>query len=79
MGEEKGAEGGEKEWGAPGSPRVLLKETVVSPPLVVRLREASPPIPQIFMNSQNEAPRNWEFVLVDIFLQRGSGGDRFIL
>ena len=54
-------------WGAPGGPRVQLNAIVTRPLLVVRLREASPPIPQTEINSVIEAARNWELVLVDIF------------
>jgi hypothetical protein len=45
---------------------VQLKATLVSPPLVVRFSDASPPRTQMLMNSFTEAPRNWEFDL-DIF------------
>ena len=44
-----------------------LKATLVSPPLVVRFSDASPPRTQMLINSFTEAPRNWEFVLKDIF------------
>ena len=79
MEDETGLEGRGVEWGAPGCPRVQLKETVASPPLVLRLREASPPRAQMLMNSLTEAPRNWEFDLEDIFNQMGLAGDRIIL
>ena len=46
---------------------VLLNPMVVKPPLVVRLRDASPPMAQTEMNSVTEAAKNWELVLVDIF------------
>ena len=45
---------------------VQLKATVVRPPLVERLRVASPPIAHICMNSFTDAPRNWEFVLINM-------------
>ena len=44
-----------------------LKATVVRSPGVERLRLASPPRAQTCINSFTEAPRNWEFVLKDIF------------
>ena len=46
---------------------VQLNPMVVKPPLVVRLRDASPPMAQTEMNSVTEAAKNWELVLVDIF------------
>ena len=58
-------EGG-REWGAPGGPRVQLNPTVVTPLLVARLREASPPVAQTDMNSVKEAIKNCELVLVDM-------------
>ena len=45
---------------------VQLKATVVRPPLVERLRVASPPKAHICMNSLTDAPKNWELVLVDM-------------
>ena len=44
-----------------------LNPMVVKPPLVVRLRDASPPMAQTEMNSVTEAAKNWELVLEDIF------------
>ena len=44
-----------------------LNPMVVKPPLVVRLRDASPPMAQTEMNSVTEAAKNWELVLADIF------------
>ena len=44
-----------------------LNMMVVKAPLVVRLRDASPPMAQTEMNSVTEAAKNWELVLVDIF------------
>ena len=46
---------------------VQLNPMVVKPPLVVRLRDASPPMAQTEMNSVTEAAKNWELVLADIF------------
>ena len=46
---------------------VQLNPMVVKPPLVVRLRDASPPMAQTEMNSVTEAAKNWELVLDDIF------------
>ena len=46
---------------------VQLNPMVVKPPLVVRLRDASPPMAQTEINSVTEAAKNWELVLVDIF------------
>ena len=46
---------------------VQVNPMVVKPPLVVRLRDASPPMAQTEMNSVTEAAKNWELVLVDIF------------
>ena len=46
---------------------VQLNPMVVKPPLVVRLRDASPPMAQTEMNSVTEAAKNWELVLEDIF------------
>ena len=46
---------------------VQLNPIVVKPPLVVRLRDASPPMAQTEMNSVTEAAKNLELVLVDIF------------
>ena len=46
---------------------VQLNPMVVNPPLVVRLRDASPPMAQTEMNSVTEAAKNWELVLNDIF------------
>ena len=43
-----------------------LNPTVVTPLLVARLREASPPVAQTEINSVKEAIKNWELVLVDI-------------
>ena len=63
---DEGGGDGPREWGAPGLPRVQLKPMVVKPPLVVRLREAFPPISQTEINSVMEAAKNCEFVLVDI-------------
>ena len=54
----KGAERGGSKWGAPGGPRVQLNATVAEPPLVVRLREASPPMAQTEMNSVSDAIMN---------------------
>ena len=44
-----------------------LNPKLTRPSLVVRLREALPPIAQTEINSVMEAARNCEFVLVDIF------------
>ena len=46
---------------------VQLNPMVVKPPLVVRLRDASPPMAQTEMNSVTEAAKYWELVLDDIF------------
>ena len=46
-----------------------LNATVAEPPLVVRLREALPPMAQTEMNSVSDATMNWELVLVAIFTQ----------
>ena len=46
---------------------VQVNPMVVKPPLVVRLRDASPPMAQTEMNSVTEAAKNWELVLADIF------------
>ena len=46
---------------------VQLNPMVVRPPLVVRLRVASPLMAQTEMNSVTEAAKNWELVLADIF------------
>ena len=46
-----------------------LNPVVTRPPLVVRLREALPPMAQTEMNSVMEATRNCEFVLDDIFTE----------
>ena len=46
---------------------VHLNPMVVKPPLVVRLRDASPPLAQTDINSITEAAKNWELVLDDIF------------
>ena len=56
-------------WGASGGPRVQLNATVAEPPLVVRLREALPPMAQTEMNSVSDATMNWELVLEAIFIQ----------
>ena len=58
-----------REWGAPGVPRVQLNPMVTRPLLVVRLREALPPMAQTKMNSVMEATTNCEFVLDDIFTE----------
>ena len=63
---DEGGGDGPREWGTPGFSRVQLKPMVVKPPLVVRLREAFPPISQTEINSVMEAAKNCEFVLVDI-------------
>ena len=66
-GKEGAEDGGEgSEWGAPGCPMVQLNPMVVKPPLVVRLREASPPTAQTDINSVTEAAKNCELVLADI-------------
>ena len=44
-----------------------LNPTVVTPLLVARLREASPPVAQTEMNSVTKAAKHWELVLDDIF------------
>ena len=49
-----------------------LNPIVTRPPLVVRLREALPPMAQNKMNSVMEATRNCEFVLDDIFTEFSS-------
>ena len=73
------------EWGAPGWPRVQVKETVARPLLVVRLREASPHIDHTVMNSLTDATTNCEFDLEDIFTmqrdspERGLAGVRLTL
>ena len=41
-GEDRGEQGAEREWGAPGLPRVHLNSTFAVPPLVVRFRVALP-------------------------------------
>ena len=64
-----GAGEGVREWGAPGVPRVQLNPMVTRPLLVVRLREALPPMAQTEMNSVMEATTNCEFVLDDIFTE----------
>ena len=46
-----------------------LNPMVTRPLLVVRLREALPPMAQTEMNSVMEATRNCEFVLDDIFTE----------
>ena len=46
---------------------VQVNPMVVKPFLVVRLRDASPPMAQTEMNSVTEAAKNWELVLDDIF------------
>ena len=46
---------------------VQVNPMVVKPFLVVRLRDASPPMAQAEMNSVTEAAKNWELVLADIF------------
>ena len=56
-----------------------MKATLVTPLLVVRLREASPPRPQMLMNSLNGAPRNWEFDFEDIFWLKVLAEDRLTL
>ena len=48
---------------------VQLNPMVTRPPLVVRLREALPPMAQTEMNSVMEATTNCEFVLDDIFTE----------
>ena len=45
---------------------VQLNPMVVKPPLVVRLRDASPPMAQTDINSVTEAVKNWELVLDSI-------------
>ena len=55
-----------REWGASGFQRVQLKAILVIPPLVERLREASPLMAQTVTNSATDAARNWEFFLVAI-------------
>ena len=50
-------EGG-REWGAPGCLRVQMKPMVVIPPMVERLREASPLMAQTVINSVTDAARN---------------------
>ena len=50
-----GAGGFGREWGALGYPRVQLKLTVVSPPLVVRLREGLPRRAQTVMQCEEKA------------------------
>ena len=42
---------------------VQLNPMVVKPHLVVRLRDASPPMAQTDINSVTEAAKNWELVL----------------
>ena len=46
---------------------VQVNPMVVKPPLVVRLRDASPLMAQTEMNSVTEVAKNWELVLEDIF------------
>ena len=58
-----------REWVAPGAPRVQLNPMVTKPPLVMRLREALPPMAQTKTNSVMEATRNCELVLDNIFTE----------
>ena len=62
---EEKEEGG-KEWRASGGPSVQFSCTLVTPALVVRFREASPPWAQTETNSVREADKNWELDLAAI-------------
>ena len=49
-----------------------LNMMVVKAPLVVRLRDASPPMAQTDINSVTEAVKNWELVLDTILASKVS-------
>ena len=74
----RGGWGGGVGWrkGEPGCPRLTLRALLVTPPVVVRVREAVPPATQTATNSSREARR--ERYLCLSILKAGSSQDHLL-